>query len=123
MRFFQLLFKLVKTYLHYRKSVKQIRTSPGGHEMINSWESAFRSGDYETAGTFAPDLFLRASMLLQLGRDEEAEKLLRHVVEAEKQPQLAALVQSVLGEALLQQQRGKEAMQCFQAALQLWPER
>jgi tetratricopeptide (TPR) repeat protein len=60
---------------------------------------------------------------MQVGKLAEAEQLLRQAAGNQDNPKLAALVHAVLGQVLLHQNRGQEAMECFQKALQLWPER
>jgi len=92
---------------------------------------AYRRGDYETAlrateGLRAADqetsyCFFRGSMLMHLGRLDEAEPLQRRAVLRQSDPRRSALAYSQLGQNLQEQGRYDDAMDCFEAALRRCP--
>ena len=66
---------------------------------------------------------MKAEMLIQLGRSQEAEEILRQMADTVKEAKPRTLVMSQLGQLLMRQQRYDEAMECFQLALRMRPER
>ena len=122
MRLLEALFNIFKAYLRYRGFVKQVRTK-GPQGM--TWD-ALEKGDYQMAfqmGTNLNDDFIRGTALMNLGEFAEAEKSLRRSVEKAPNPKLAAVANIGLGELYTHQLRYEKAVECFQNALILWPER
>ncbi len=113
---------LFEIFFAYRKAKKNLASCDRAR-MADPMTQAYRQGDYERALALAPDPFLQAEMLIQLDRAAEAEEILRRMAETEKQAKLRTLVMSQLGQLLMRQQRYDEAMECFQLALRMWPER
>ena len=108
--------------------------SPALLRALESVMEAHRRGDYAAeleraegfrSGTEVTEqyCFFRGSALLNLGREEEAERWLRRHVAMRMLQKEKALGWAVLGDLLLQQRRFHEAMECYQVCLQLWPER
>jgi tetratricopeptide (TPR) repeat protein len=126
MRFLELLMKLVKVYIEYRRSLGKLRSIRGFRGAEQKMFDAYHAGDYEAAlesSRVLFDDFFTGGMLMQLGRFAEAEELLRRAVEHEKEPRLAALANTVLGQLLLRQEDYDGAREFFEVALRLWPER
>jgi tetratricopeptide (TPR) repeat protein len=111
-------------------------TAPAGspqaaRESLNALMDAYRRGDYEAAlraaeglraaGQEASYCFFRGSMLMHLGRLQEAEPLLRRNVLMQSDPRRTALAYSLLGQSLQEQGRYDDAMDCFEAALRRCP--
>ena len=94
---------------------------------------AYRRGDYATAleradvlketGEMASYCLYRGSLLMQLGREQEAEGWMRRRLEMISDARLKALSYGDLGHALMMLQRYDDAMDAFTACLKLWPER
>ena len=85
--------------------------------------AAYIHGDYEKARALTHDPLLQADLDRQLGRFAEAERSLRAFAQTQENPKLGALIQDTLGEVLVEQGRHPEALQSFQSAISLWPER
>lgn len=101
---------------------------------ISSTTAAYREGDYETALaktedlkdgslTTAPYCFFRGSMLHHLGRFEEAEASLRESLFLERNHRLQALAMNTLASVLMDQKRFAEAIEFYERAGRVWPER
>jgi tetratricopeptide (TPR) repeat protein len=103
--------------------MKQSNRAAAARYAQDPWLEAFRRGDYQAALGFATDPFLQANTIMQTGKFAEAEQLLRQFAGTVQEPKLAALLQCVLGQVLMHQNKGAEAMECFQKSVQLWPER
>ena len=126
MRLFELLVKFVRVYVEYRKARSKIRSGGWWAGRHRAMFDAYSRGDYEASleisrGLF--DDFFTGNLLLQLGRFAEAEQLLQRAVDYQKEPRLAALANTVLGQLLLRQQNYERAIECFEVALRLWPDR
>jgi tetratricopeptide (TPR) repeat protein len=114
-----MLFDLFFAYRRAKKSLEacqQVR-------MLDPMMQAYRQGNYEQAMALATDSFMQAEILIQLGRASEAEEILRRMAETEKEAKPRTLVMSQLGHVLMRRQQYDEAMECFQLALRMWPER
>ena len=120
MGFLRMLFEI---FFAYRKAKKNLETATRLRMTEDPMTRAYRSGQYEQALALAMDPFLRAEMLIQLGRSSEGEQALRQIAQTEQNPKALALIQSQIGQVLLRQQRYDEAMECFQTAIRHWPER
>src|SRR5581483_1004086 len=128
---FDSLLKAVRQGFRERKPQDQPRDSISIQQLLDSVMDAYRRGDYEAAGKIAEGFreigeesaytFYRGSMLMHLGRFQEAEPLQRRNVLLQSQPQLSALSYSMLGQNLQEQGQYEEAMDCFEAALRRWP--
>jgi tetratricopeptide (TPR) repeat protein len=102
-----------------------------GRDALRDVMDAYRRGDYQTALQAAEGLraageetsycFYRGSMLMHLGRLEEAEPLQRRNVLRQADPRRSALAYSQLGANLQEQRRYDDAMDCFEAALRRYP--
>lgn len=100
-------------------------------ETLRSVMEAYGRGDYETALRAADGFaalrnqtsycFYRGSMLMHLGRLQEAEPFQRCAVALQRDRRRTALAYSVLGQNLEEQRRYDEAMQCFGRALRRSP--
>jgi tetratricopeptide (TPR) repeat protein len=113
---------LFEIFVAYRKAKKNLEACRRVRTM-DPMTQAYRQGNYEQAMALATDPFMQAEMLIQLGRPSEAEEILRRMAETETQAKPRTLVMSQLGHLLMLQQRYDEAMECFQLALRMWPER
>ena len=114
-----MLFDIFFAYRRAKKSLEACRRVG----MLDPMTQAYRQGNYEEALALATDPFLRAEILIQLGRPSEAEPVLRQMAESVKEAKPRTLVMSQLGHLMMRQQRYDEAMECFQLALRMWPER
>jgi tetratricopeptide (TPR) repeat protein len=121
MGFFQVIWHLIKAFLNLRKAMRG--ADRARVLMRDPVMAAFIHGNYEQAKSLGPDPFFQAMIAMQLGGLADAEQRLRSLAASEQRPQLGAVIQSTLGQVLLQQSRYDQAMECFQAALRLWPER
>jgi tetratricopeptide (TPR) repeat protein len=120
------LAKMVRVYIEYRRAKGKLRSSGSWAARQQAMFDAYIRGDYEDALEIARGLFddfFTGNLLMQLGRFAEAEQLLRRAVSHEKEPRLAALANTVLGQLLMRQQNYERAQECFEAALRLWPDR
>jgi tetratricopeptide (TPR) repeat protein len=113
---------LLEFFFAYRRAKKSLEACQRVR-TLDPMTQAYLRGNYEQAKALATDPFLQAEILLQLGRASEAEAILRRMAETEKQAKLRTLVTSQLGELLMRRQQYDEAMECFQLALRMWPER
>jgi tetratricopeptide (TPR) repeat protein len=117
-----------------RRPRSSLQFAPDRQAALDSVMEAYRTGDYITALEMAEGLradgdltseycFYRGSLLVQLGREDEAEKWLRRRLALGSDGKRQALTCSVLGHLMLTQQRYDEAMESFLLSLELWPER
>jgi len=120
MGIFRLLFEF---FFAYRRARKNLNTAMRARMAADPMTLAYHGGNYEQALVLAADPFLRAEMLIQLGRPQEAEQILRQMADTVKEAKPRTLVMSQLGHLMMRQQRYGEAMECFQLALRMWPER
>jgi tetratricopeptide (TPR) repeat protein len=123
MQILELLWKMIRTYFHYRKGVEANRTGKGAAHSQEVMMKAFLKGDYQTACFRAVDPFFKGTMLLELGQLGMAEKILQHVVTSTKESKLVAIANSVLGQVLVEEKQYDRAMECFRTAQILWQER
>jgi tetratricopeptide (TPR) repeat protein len=118
----------------YNKGMRGLRTAFLRRDTINAVLDAYRRGDYASALQAAeafkgnPELaasyfFFSGTMLMHLGRLQEAEQYLRRHLTVATDPKLTALANSSLGELLLEMQRYDEALECFETSLRHWPDR
>ena len=130
----QTLWQLIRGLFRYRKSMANLRSLGNQRNALQAVMDTHRRGDYETALHAAEGLrvgggatpaycYFRGSMLMELGRFEEAEKSLRESIARETDNRKSALGSSTLGQLLLEQQRYDEAMQCFDTCRRLAPQR
>jgi tetratricopeptide (TPR) repeat protein len=122
MGFIQLIRQLVAIFFAVHKAKKNLDRAMRA-DMLDPMMQAYRMGDYEKAKTLTADPFMQAEMLMELDRTVEAEQILRQLAQTEKEAKPRTLVMSELGQLLMRQQRYDEAMECFQLALRMWPER
>jgi tetratricopeptide (TPR) repeat protein len=113
---------LFEIFFAYRRAKKNLESCQRAG-MLDPMMQAYRQGNYEQAKALTTDPFMQAEMLIQLGRPTEAEEILRRMAETEKQAKPRTLVMSQLGHLMMRQKRYDEAMECFQLALRMWPER
>jgi tetratricopeptide (TPR) repeat protein len=113
---------LFELFFAYRKAKRNLEACQRVR-MLDPMTQAYRTGDYEQAKALATDPFMQAEMLIQLGQGSEAERILRQMAETVQQAKPRALVMSQLGHVMMRQERYDEAMECFQLALRVWPER
>ena len=123
MHILELLWKIVKTYFHYRKGMQAIRTAQGAGQAQDVMMKAYMKGDYLTAALRAPDPFFRGCMLLELGQIGPAQQSLKLVVDSAKETKPGALANSVLGQVFLEDKQYDRALECFRTAQILWQER
>jgi len=128
------LIALVTGHRRYTKSMGQLRTYSLQSNAIEAVLDAYRRGDYRAALDAAQSMkdnpqlaasyfFFSGIMLMNLGRFQEAEQLLRRHLTAAPDDKRAALANSSLGHLLVELERYDEAMDCFQASLRHWPNR
>lgn len=120
MRLFQLLWKLIQTYFHYRKGVEAIRTGKGASHSQDVMMKAYLKGDYQTAFFRAVDPFFKGMMMMQMGQLGPAEQILQQVAASSKEPRLGAIANSVLGQVLVEEKQYDRAMECLRTAQILW---
>ena len=126
--FFGLLFRPLMKQVR-RHARQTARSNPQAYP--ESLFNTYRVGDYQNSlalanigeGVGRDMSVFKASLLMQLGQLDEAARIARRAVDAEKNPQLAALANCVLGEVYLFQFRYDQASDCFRTALNQWPER
>jgi tetratricopeptide (TPR) repeat protein len=128
---FGLLWKSLRHLFRYRKARQQIQTAQDKLRVLDAVMTAYRKCDYEGALAAADAFrdaddeaaysFYRGSMLMHLGRLQEAEGFQRRNVRLQSDPKRSALSYSMLGQNLQEQQRYDEAMECFEAALRRSP--
>ena len=133
---FGTLVDILRGRRRYKESMRQIRTAGQHMEVIQAVIAAYRQGDYEAALQAVAPLrdakdvslatsysFYRGTMLMNLGRLEEAEQSFRRNLAIAQDEKRRALAYSSLGRLLLEMQRYEEAAECFQASLREWPGR
>ncbi len=137
MSFWQLIKMFVRVLMghrRYQRGMDQLRTSSLRLKAIDETLAAYRKGDFEEGLRIAetmkgnpmlqgPYLFFSGTMLMHLGRFQEAEQRLRRNLTAQTGAQSTALAYSSLGQLLLELQRYDEAVECFETSLRHWPER
>jgi len=123
MGIFRLLCRLLLDYLRIRQMSKAASRGQGAAYAEAGMMKAYMKGDYWTAAMYTIDPFFRGTMLMQNGQLEQAEQLLQKAVNSQTEPRLAAVANSELGRALLEQQQYDRALQCLHTARILWQER
>ena len=123
MQLLQLLWKLLRTYFHYRKGVEASRTGKGVAESQDVMMKAYMKGDYQTAFFRAVDPFFKGYLMMEMGQFGPAQQILQYVVAGTKEPRSAAIANSVLGQVLVEEKQYDRAMECFRTAQVLWQER
>jgi len=123
MHILELLWKIIRTYFHYRKGMQTIRTGKGAGQAQDVMMKAYMKGDYLTAALRATDPFFRGCMLLELGQIGPAQQSLQLVVDSSKETKPGALANSVLGQVFLEDKQYDRALECFRTAQILWQER
>jgi tetratricopeptide (TPR) repeat protein len=113
---------LFEIFFAYRRAKKNLDIAMRAR-TADPMTLAYRQGNYEQGLPLATDPFMKAEMLIQLGRLSEAEEILRQMADTVKEAKPRTLVMSQLGQLMMRQQRYDEAMECFQLALRMWPER
>jgi tetratricopeptide (TPR) repeat protein len=117
---------VIQFILNYRMKHGKSSFQTGQRRASVLLMDLYSKGDYQSADAVARALrddFFCASMLVQMGRFGEAEQTFLKVVAAQKGPKRAALANEALGQLFLFQEGYEKALECFTAALQLWPER
>ena len=132
-RLLQMLVSLVLAHRRHKRSMDQLRASSTGTKAINEILTAYSAGDYSRALEIAESLkdkpqltaehlFFSGTMLMCLGRLDEAERRLRRNLTMARQDKVIALSYSSLGELLLEKQQYDEALECFETSLRYWPD-
>jgi len=118
---------IMKRFRDYGRELGRSNPQAMPEMMLN----LYRTGDYQNALAMSnigssvgmdQDVF-RADLLMQLGQLEEAVRILTQAVAHQENSKLAALANCTLGEAYLFQNRLDAALDTFNTALKLWPER
>lgn len=134
MTIWRLILMIVSAYFTHRKGMKQLRTARLHHTAIDGILTAYRNGDYQSALHIAESMkgdptladsyfFFTGTMMMNLGRFQEAERRLRQNLTVVPDEKRRALAHSSLGQLLLELQRYDEALECFHTSLQYWPDR
>jgi tetratricopeptide (TPR) repeat protein len=134
MRLFERLLELPRNHKIDHKIVSGALTQPAGAEQTTPQSTpardAYSLGDYESALKTTLDPGLRAMVLMQLGRLEEAEDILVPAVcMYAKLPAEAGLshqavdLNLMLADVLMERERYAEAIECLEQALSLVPGR
>src|SRR5262249_44040416 len=109
-------------FFAYRNAKKNLEAC-NRVQTLDPMTQAYIQGNYEQARALATDPFMQAEILIQLDCPSEAEAILRRMAGTEMPSKPRTLVMSQLGHLLMLQKQYGEAMDCFQLALKLWPER
>lgn len=123
MEILELLWKIIRTYFHYRRGVEATRTGKGVEQSQDVMMKAYTKGDYQTAFFRAIDPFFKGMMLMEMGQLGPAQMILQHVVASTKDPKTSAIANSVFGQVFVEQKQYDRAMECFRTAQMLWQER
>lgn len=123
MQLLELLWKILQTYFHHRRTIKAIRTGKGVGQSQDAMMKAYMEGDYQTACRHAFDPFFRGTMMLEMGQLWPAQLMLERVVASTTAANLSAIANSVLGQVLVEDKQYDRAMECFRTAQILWQER
>ena len=120
----------------YKTAMSQIQTAQAHIDAIHAVMAAYRKGHYEEAlqacealkeandtERVASYFFFSGTMLMNLGRFEEAEQRLRRHLTLAIDDRRKALAYSTLGQFLTETHRYDEALECFQTSLRHWPDR
>jgi tetratricopeptide (TPR) repeat protein len=119
MGIFRLLYEIFTAYRRAKKNLEACQKA----RNLDPVMAAYRAGNYERGLALTNDPFLKAEMLIQLGRAPEGEVILRDLAKTETEPRRMALIDSVLGHVQLRRKNYDQAMECYQRALKNWPER
>jgi tetratricopeptide (TPR) repeat protein len=133
-RLLMMLVRLFMAHRQHRKGMDQLRTSHLRTNAIQAVLAAYRTGDYEAAlqaaetmkddkANLAAYYFFSGTMLMNIGRLQEAEQQLRRNLAIAPDDKRKALGSSSLGQVLIEMQRYDEAVECFHTSLRYWPDR
>ena len=123
---------LIELILNFRIAEKNLKIAMNQHNagpqvtMIQ----AFMKGEYQHALAISSAAqrgvnvgVFDGSLLMQIGRLNEAERMIAEALASETEPKSTALAQCVLGDVYLFQHQFDKALACYNSALSLWPER
>ena len=119
--------------MHVQSSRRQRREGRQSLDGLQKVLDAYRCGDYESGLVLVEGLkegpanaeycYFRGRMLYQLGQFKDAEGTLREALSLEKDKRRVALAQEALGGVLVELERYKEAIDCFETSAHLWSDR
>jgi tetratricopeptide (TPR) repeat protein len=123
MQILQLLWKIIRVYINYRKNLKAIQSGKDDPKSQAAMMKAYMKGDYETAFFRAVDPFFKGYLLMELGQFGAAQPLIECAIQNANDPRSRALGNIVLGQVFTEDQQDDRALDCFRAAQALWPDR
>jgi len=129
--FVRLIERVLELFIERKMQKYRPRMGGGGQNLFQLLTDSYNSGQYpnalsmcEMATSCGMEMGpLRADLLMQVDRFDEAAQALTKYLAMEKEPKSMALAQCVFGDLLLLQHRFDEALERFTRALNLWPDR
>lgn len=123
---------ILELILNFRMAEKNLRTAMNQHgagPQVTMMQ-AFIRGEYQQALAISAAAqdgvnvgVFDGALLMQIGRLNEAERMISEALTSETEPRSMALAHCVLGDVYLFQHQYDKALSCYNSALSLWPER
>ena len=123
---------ILELILNFRMAEKNLRTAMNQHNAGPhvTMMQAFVRGEYQHALAISAAAqhgvnvgVFDGALLMQIGRLNEAERMISQALTSETEPRSTALAHCCLGEVYLFQHQYDKALSCYNSALSLWPER
>lgn len=123
---------ILEVILNFRMAEKNLRTAMNRHNAGPQvmMMQAFVRGEYQQALAISTAAqhgvtvgVFDGALLMQVGRLNEAERMISEALTRETEPRSTALAHCVLGEVYMFQHQYDKALSCYNSALSLWPER
>lgn len=123
---------ILELILNFRMAEKNLRTAMNQHNAgpQATLLQAFMRGQYQQAlalsaaaqGGVNAGVF-DGALLMQIGRLNEAARMISEALASETEPKSTALAHCCLGDVYLFHHQYDKALSCYNSALSLWPER
>jgi tetratricopeptide (TPR) repeat protein len=123
---------ILELVLNFRMAEKNLERAMSQHHAGPqvTMMQAFIRGDYQQALAISAAAqhgvnvgVFDGALLMQIGRLNEAERMISQALASETEPRSTALAHCCLGEVYLFQHQYDKALSCYNSALSLWPER
>ena len=123
---------ILELMLNFRMADKNLRTAMNQHHAGPqvTMMQAFIRGEYQQALAISAAAqrgvnvgVFDGALLMQIGRLNEAERMISEALARETEPRSTALAHCVLGDVYLFQHQYDKALSCYNSALSLWPAR